>query len=164
MKWAPARVWSPPVSGSEQPRIRVAALIVRGGQVLLVKHRKDNQEYWMLPGGGVDLGEGLTEALSRELEEETGLQILPGRLLLAVDTIAPDASRHVVHLIFAAEVTGGVLARGEDPRIILAEYVPVGLIQSESMLPDIREELYSLATCLGEHGVEYLGKRWITLD
>lgn len=152
------------MSSSAQPRIRVAALIVQEGQVLLVKHRKDDQEYWMLPGGGVDPGEGLAEALTRELQEETGLQITPGKLLLAVDTIDPEGGRHIVHLVFAAEVLGGALAMGEDPRIVEVSFVELESLTTAAFLPAIQAELYSLATCLGEHGVEYLGKRWITLD
>ena len=145
------------------PRIRVAALIVQEGQVLLVRHRKGPHEYWMLPGGGVDHGEGLTEALTRELLEETGVAIAPKALLMAVDTIAPDASRHVVHLVFAAEAVGGALAMGIDPRIVEVAYRPLDDLKSAAFLPDMGEELYSLATCFPQEGIEYLGKRWRAL-
>ncbi|MFP4173447.1 MAG: NUDIX domain-containing protein, partial [Candidatus Hydrogenedentota bacterium] len=60
------------------PRIRVAAIAVRDGAILLVRHEKHGERYWLLPGGGVDFGETLTEALAREVREETGLAIEVG--------------------------------------------------------------------------------------
>lgn len=146
------------------PRIRVGALVVQDHKVLLVRHRKAGREYWMLPGGGVETGEGLHEALARELLEETGLSIVPGELLLAVDTIAPEHTRHIVHLTFAAEVVGGKLIGSIDPRVVDVAFLPLDEFKETAFLPDIKEELYSLATCSGKRGVEYLGKRWLTLD
>ncbi len=51
------------------------ALLVDGDRVLLANHRIDDYTVWVGPGGGVERGETLTEALTRELYEETGLQI-----------------------------------------------------------------------------------------
>ena len=58
---------------STGPRIRVAGLLRRGDAVLLCNHRKGEQSYWLLPGGGVEEGETLEQALRRELVEECGL-------------------------------------------------------------------------------------------
>ena len=55
------------------PRVRVAALIRWQERVLLCRQEKPGKEYWLLPGGGVDGGETLDEALRRELGEELGL-------------------------------------------------------------------------------------------
>ena len=62
----------------------VAALIRREDEVLLVRQQgpHDLAPSWALPGGMVEAGELLTEALAREVREETGLEVLtPGRLL-----------------------------------------------------------------------------------
>ena len=42
-------------------RVRVAVLIRKGDQVLLVEHQKNGHKYWLLPGGGVEYGESLVE-------------------------------------------------------------------------------------------------------
>ena len=56
-----------------EPRIRVSAMMRWRGRVLLLRHEKGGEEVWLLPGGGVHLGESLLRALQRELWEETGL-------------------------------------------------------------------------------------------
>ena len=56
-----------------QPRIRVSAILRREGRVLLRRHEKDGRQYWLLPGGGVNAGESLVDALRRELAEECGI-------------------------------------------------------------------------------------------
>ena len=99
-----------------EPRIRVSAILRWQGRVLLLRHEKADQEIWLLPGGGVQTGESLIRALQRELWEETGLfpegdgVPLEGPVAI-VDSIAPqDAAnrKHVVHVIFAADVTGSL--------------------------------------------------------
>ena len=94
-----------------EPRIRVSAVLRWRDRVLLCRHEKGGREYWLLPGGGVNSGESLVAALHRELREECGIEDeLPveGPVAL-VDSISPQrtvASKHVVHIIFAADLTG----------------------------------------------------------
>jgi ADP-ribose pyrophosphatase YjhB (NUDIX family) len=99
-----------------EPRVRVSAILRWQGRILLLRHDKGQGEVWLLPGGGVQLGESLISALRRELWEETGLfpqgveVPLEGPVAI-VDSISPPGRpyrKHVVHVIFAADVTGSL--------------------------------------------------------
>jgi len=94
------------------PRLRVSALLRWQDRTLLCRQEKPGKEYWLLPGGGVDSGETLIEALRRELREELGIEAdvqFEGPVAL-VDSIAPKAllptsRKHVVHIIFSADLS-----------------------------------------------------------
>jgi 8-oxo-dGTP diphosphatase len=93
-----------------EPRIRVCALLHWQGRLLLCRQEKPGKEYWMLPGGGVDVGETVMEALRRELREELGIEAdvqFEGPIAVA-DSIAPRGTisrKHVVHIMFAADLS-----------------------------------------------------------
>jgi len=95
-----------------EPRIRVSAVLRWQDRVLLCRHEKPGRgEYWLLPGGGVNSGESLVNALHRELMEECGIldEIPLEGPVAIVDSIAPQrvaAARHIVHIIFAGDLSG----------------------------------------------------------
>jgi 8-oxo-dGTP diphosphatase len=103
------------------PRVRAAAFIVQHGRLLLVRQQKREKTYWLLPGGGVERGETVSDALAREVREECGLVInvlLPP--LGMVEAISPDRgeARHTIQLIYAAEPTDASPVRPRDPAIV----------------------------------------------
>lgn len=101
------------------PQLRVAAIIVRGTQILLVEHRKRAEHYWVLPGGRLEGLETLEAALRRELNEELSLDARVGQLVIVSEMLAPD--RHVVNLMFHAEI-----GEGAEPRLDRADPVLAG--------------------------------------
>ena len=103
----------------DRPYLAVSAAIVRGGKVLVVRRaRKPAQNLYTLPGGAVELGETLHDAVMREVREETQLEIEPVGLAGQRDVIVRDAQgrieRHFVILCFAARWIAGEPVLNEE--------------------------------------------------
>jgi ADP-ribose pyrophosphatase YjhB (NUDIX family) len=95
-----------------RPVLAVSAAIIRDDKVLIVRRaRPPASGVYTLPGGGVEAGETLREAVVREVIEETGLTVEPVALAGHREVIARDdadrVSRHFVILAFAARWIGG---------------------------------------------------------
>jgi 8-oxo-dGTP diphosphatase len=144
---------------TREVRIRVAVCILDGDRILLVQHLKNGRRYWLLPGGGVEVGETLAETALRELREETGYDIELGRLLLVCESLEPKG-RHLVNLVFAGEIRGGSLRAGLDGRLVDAGWEPLDDLATLEMYPPIGAEV--LRCCreglAGE--VRVLGNVW----
>jgi ADP-ribose pyrophosphatase YjhB (NUDIX family) len=96
----------------QRPFLAVSAAIVRDGKVLVVRRaRAPALNLYTMPGGVVEAGETLTEAISREVREETALEIEPVALAGHRETIVRDAQgrveRHFVILCFASRWRAG---------------------------------------------------------
>lgn len=96
----------------ERPILAVSAAIVRAGQVLVVRRARGPADgLFSLPGGVVEVGESLTQAVIREVREETSLAIEPVGLAGFREAITRDrdnrVERHFVILPFAARWLAG---------------------------------------------------------
>ena len=116
----------------------VVALIRRGEEVLLIQQQEpyDPVPAWILPGGSVEPGELLYEALMREAREETGLTILhPGHLAyIAQYENIPQNHQLMVYVFEIQDWQGDIACNDPDGHVIQASFWP--LAEAIAMLED----------------------------
>jgi ADP-ribose pyrophosphatase YjhB (NUDIX family) len=147
-----------------QPRISVKALIVDAGRILLPKHRDDAGIYFILPGGGQELGESAPAALVRECREELGVDVDVGELLGTRDYIARNHEfaatdkAHQVELMFRCTLTPSsrppTLGTAPDPRQIGVEWIELAELSRVRLYP---RRLAEVLVAKGVHVFGYLG-------
>jgi ADP-ribose pyrophosphatase YjhB (NUDIX family) len=118
------------------PLVGVGAVIVHEERVLLVQRgREPMKGRWMIPGGLIEIGEMLHEAVVRETREETGLEVEPIELVELLDRIHREEGRVRYHYVIAdylCRVTGGTLAAADDAAAV--RWVERAELNSHSVL------------------------------
>lgn len=131
-----------------QPLIGVGAIIMNQNKMLVVKRANEPAKgLWSVPGGVVELGEQLHEALKREVNEETGLEVDIERLVAAVDNIVFDEEGriqyHYVLLDYLCRSRGGAMKAADDVREI--QWVPLEALQSLPITPSLNRVIAKIS-------------------
>jgi 8-oxo-dGTP diphosphatase len=102
----------------DRPYVGVGGVVLIDGRVVLIRRGKEPlRGRWVIPGGTVELGETLQEALVREMREETGLVVRPREIVLVFDRIqreGPEVEYHYVIIDYACDYVSGALQAGSD--------------------------------------------------
>lgn len=119
-----------------RPIVGVGALILQGGRLLLVKRgSQPGLGKWSIPGGLVELGENVRDAMVRETREEVGLEVEAVRLIDVFDSITRDekgdVQYHFVVVNFFVRVVGGSLQTASD--ILEAAWVPIDEVEKRDL-------------------------------
>lgn len=102
---------------SKTPLIAVDAIIVKDDCVVLIKRKNPPfQDYYALPGGCVEIGEYVEEAVVREVKEETGLEVQVERFSGIYDDPNRDPRGHVISIAYICKVIGGELKADSDAK------------------------------------------------
>ncbi|MBI4799181.1 MAG: NUDIX hydrolase [Desulfarculus sp.] len=123
----------------DRPVLGVGAVVLAGGQVLLVQRgQPPSQGLWSLPGGAVELGEGLMQAVAREVREETGLTVEVGPLVGVFERLLEDAQGrleyHYVLLDYLCQAQLMPPRAGDDAAA--ARWVALGDLDQAGLTPD----------------------------
>jgi 8-oxo-dGTP diphosphatase len=141
-----------PMGNTQQlPRLGVSASVWRDGRVLLVQRAKPPVGIWAFPGGHVEPGERLEEAVARELREETGLAAQFEGLLGLYDVIRRDAeglvSVHYVIACYAGHACPGEAVAASDAAAVA--WADPGDLGGYQLAPNIAEAIVAAQRLLG---------------
>jgi 8-oxo-dGTP diphosphatase len=98
-------------------RVRACGIFMQDHKYLLINHKGLNTDniFWHFPGGGVDAGETIRQALQREFSEETGLEIEVQEFIKINEAIAPPL--HAIEFFFKVKYISGHISLGQDPEL-----------------------------------------------
>lgn len=128
----------------ESPMVGVGAVVFIGDAVILVRRNNEpGKGRWSLPGGLVELGESLEEAVCREMVEELCVHVAVKGLLDVFERVVRDpAGRILYHYVvvdYWAEVISGRPSAGSDAGDILL--VPAATLETPEISPEVRAAL-----------------------
>ena len=131
------------------PKTAVAAIILRDHEILMVRRGVEpGLGKWSIPGGSIELGETMEDALRREVWEETGLEIKVGDFAGVIDLIVRDENgqisfHYVILDYFATIISDGEACPATD--VTECRWIPLDELKNY----DITESLIKRLTRLG---------------
>lgn len=129
----------------DHPMVGVAAVVLRGEEVLLVlRGREPARGMWGLPGGLLELGETVEAGLRREVLEECGVQVEIGPLVAVFEPVERDGEGrvrfHFVVLDYLASYVSGDVQPGDDAAD--ARWISLDALDRQPMLEETREVIH----------------------
>jgi 8-oxo-dGTP diphosphatase len=125
-----------------RPLIGTGALIFQHGNLLLIKRgAQPGQGKWSVPGGLVELGETVQDAMIREVKEEVGLDVEALKFMDVWDSVTLNENRriqyHFVIVEFLVRILGGVLKTAGDA--LEAKWVPLEEVEKYNLTDTFRK-------------------------
>ena len=120
-------------------RMSAGAIIIRGDEILLVRTlNSGGKDFLVAPGGGVENNEGIDQACIREVREETGIEVRPGKILFIEDLVWQN--KRVVKIWFLCNIAGGELTRTQgaiEEGLIEARWFRKDQLKNEIVFPTV---------------------------
>lgn len=123
----------------EKIGIRPAAIIIENNKLLLVKSLYGSETFYLLPGGGIELGETIEEALVRETLEETGKKIKLVKPVYLNEYInKKDKSQRVVNIFFVSKIIGQDNRKitDDEGKIKSVDWIDLNDLEKINLKPD----------------------------
>lgn len=138
-------------------KVRPSVLVIENQHVLLMQYFYGGTDVYNLPGGNPDPGETLEQTLIRELQEEMGIEIEIGKMLLTGEVILPQQKNDVLHVVFAGEIIGGIpILNPSETSAKALVWKPITEIQHLEMYPNVGSELQRIL--FEGNGGQYIGR------
>ncbi|MEN8155273.1 MAG: NUDIX hydrolase [Acidobacteriota bacterium] len=100
-------------TGYQTPKVDIRAVVIKENRILMVRERNDG--LWSLPGGWADIGVSPGENAKKEVKEETGLDVVPKKVLAILDKEChehPPSIHHTYKIFILCEIISGKLKTG----------------------------------------------------
>lgn len=111
-----------------------------------MRHCKDGRRYWLLPGGGQDVGEAAKTTAARELFEELQMKASDFQLLFIRESINQKTGRHIQFMVFEGiKPDFSTLAVGTDPRVEGYDFFSPEEIEQITIYPAMKADLLDYA-------------------
>jgi 8-oxo-dGTP diphosphatase len=137
--------------------VRPAVALVERGHILLMQYRYGETDVYNLPGGNPDPNETLTQTVERELEEELGVTVEVGKMILTGEVLRPEAKKDVLHCVFGGEIISGIPEINPEQTSAKAiVWMPLSQLHTLAMYPQVGEELQAFFR--NELDSPYIGK------
>ncbi len=120
----------------------VVGIVRQQNQLLLVQNQADGAEaIWSLPGGVIEEGETLKDALEREMREETGLSVEAFELTYITENFIEQFNAHSLVTYFDCSVTGELSLNDPDREVVACQWVPIEQLEDYILNRDVLEPL-----------------------
>ena len=139
--------------------IRCSALVFRGNQVLVVERRRDRQSYYVLPGGTPRPAESTASCVGREVEEETGLQVVANRVAFVLEA-NDHTDAHTLDIVFTCtESTPRATPQELEPGL-RPFFSPADELGQLNLRPPLAGHIRGLVGNPAQRTGAYLGNLW----
>ncbi len=136
------------------PLLTVDALIIYEGKLVLIKRKNPPyRDHFALPGGFVEVGEAVEEAVVREAKEETGLDIKPIKLLGVYSDPTRDPRGHTVSICYLA-IGRGKLKAGSDAKgamLFGLNEIPRLAFDHNKIIEDAKSDINGILSKMQKH-------------
>jgi ADP-ribose pyrophosphatase YjhB (NUDIX family) len=121
-------------------KTRPSAIIIADNKLLTLKYNYNGNTLYAIPGGNLEFGEKLEEALARELEEEIGLEIEVQNLIFIAEVHVQK--KDTLHCIFKAKIVSGIpnLNPKETTALEIC-WLPINDLEDYNLYPNIKTEI-----------------------
>lgn len=138
-------------------KIRPAAAIIENEKILTMYYQYGGQDVYNLPGGNLEFGESLTLALTRELEEELGIKVEIGKLMIVGEVHFPTSQKQTIHFVFEGHISVGTpILNPEHTSARAIRWLGIEELSTVNLYPNITKSLKEYLS--GSLQDKYVGK------
>jgi 8-oxo-dGTP diphosphatase len=138
-------------------KIRPAILIIENEKILTMQYNYGGQDVYNLPGGNLEFGEHLSDALAREMVEEMGIKVSVGELILVGEVHNVEQKKQTFHFIFVGKIIEGKpILNPKETSANTIKWLNISKLSSVNLYPNVSEKLIEYLA--GNLENKYIGK------